>query len=100
MSTYNTKNYMAHGGNELVIGGKLTFLEGAAVEGLGGAMEKAENVPESVATTVAGLKEDFNTLLSVLKAAGFMEEDAPDDGDDDEGNGDNEGDENGGGEDT
>ena len=29
----NTKNYFAHGGNELVIGGKLTFLPGATVEG-------------------------------------------------------------------
>ena len=28
-NTHNTKNYMAHGGGELVIGGKLTFLEGA-----------------------------------------------------------------------
>ena len=30
---YNAKNYFAHGGNELVIGGKLTFLPGAEVEG-------------------------------------------------------------------
>jgi hypothetical protein len=29
----NAKNYFAHGGNELVIGGKLTFLPGAIVEG-------------------------------------------------------------------
>ena len=28
----NTRNYMAHGGDELVIGGKLTFLPGATVE--------------------------------------------------------------------
>ena len=26
---YNAKNYFAHGGSELVIGGKLTFLPGA-----------------------------------------------------------------------
>lgn len=32
----NTRNYMAHGGNELVIGGKLTFLPGATVEGAEG----------------------------------------------------------------
>ena len=31
--TRNTHNYFAHGGNELVIGGKLTFLPGAAIEG-------------------------------------------------------------------
>ena len=30
---YNAKNYFAHGGSELVIGGKLTFLPGAEVEG-------------------------------------------------------------------
>ena len=29
----NTKNYFAHGGNELVIGGKLTFLPSATVKG-------------------------------------------------------------------
>ena len=31
--TRNTHNYFAHGGNELVIGGKLTFLPGATIEG-------------------------------------------------------------------
>ena len=34
MSDYQTRNYTAHGGKETVIGGKLTFLPGAAV-GLG-----------------------------------------------------------------
>lgn len=32
--THNTRNYFAHGGGEWVIGGKLTVLEGATVEGL------------------------------------------------------------------
>ena len=32
--SYSTKNYAAHGGGEWVIGGKLTVLEGATVEGL------------------------------------------------------------------
>ena len=32
-STRNTHNYFAQGGNELVIGGKLTFLPGATIEG-------------------------------------------------------------------
>ena len=31
--TRNTHNYFAQGGNELVIGGKLTFLPGAIIEG-------------------------------------------------------------------
>ena len=35
-NTHNTKNFFAHGGNELVIGGKLTFLEGAEVENFPG----------------------------------------------------------------
>ena len=33
-ATHNTKNFAAHGGEEWVIGGKLTTLEGATVEGL------------------------------------------------------------------
>ena len=98
--THNCKNFFAHGGNELVIGGKLTLLEGATIEGLTDAMEKIENVPESTATTVAALKENFNTLLAALKTVGFMEpdpvedDDGDDDGDDedgDDGDGDNSG---------
>ena len=88
--THNCKNFFAHGGNELVIGGKLTLLEGATVEGLTGAMEKIENVPESTATTVAALKENFNTLLAALKTVGFMEPDPVED-DDGDNNGDNGG---------
>lgn len=33
-STHNTKNFAAHGGEEWVVGGKLTILEGAEVTGL------------------------------------------------------------------
>ena len=69
MST--TKNYTEQGGNVTHIGGKLVFDEGASVEGLPGSTP-AENQAESAATTVAALKEDFNTLLSKLKAAGLM----------------------------
>ena len=76
---YNAKNYFAHGGNELVIGGKLTFLPGAEVEGADTlpaafADEEIAQIPnqkESEATTVAALREDFNELLSKLKAAGL-----------------------------
>ena len=69
MST--TKNYTDQGGDVTHIGGKLVFDEGASVEGLPGSTP-AENQAESAATTVAALKEDFNTLLSKLKAAGLM----------------------------
>ena len=77
-NTHVTKNYMAHGGNELVIGGKLTFLEGAEVENLpGSTFSKAAFVADSDATTIAGLKESFNFLLASLRNAGLMEADAP-----------------------
>ncbi len=79
-----TKNYFAHGGSELVIGGKLTFLPGATVEGMEGLMDflptaelmeqKAPFVADSEATTVAALREDFNGLLSALREVGILAE--------------------------
>lgn len=79
-----TKNYFAHGGGELVIGGKLTFLPGATVEGMEGLMEslptaelmeqKVPFVADSEATTVAVLREDFNALLKALREAGILAE--------------------------
>ena len=53
-NTHITKNYFAHGGDQLVIGGRLTF------------------IPDSTATTVATLREDYNRLLSALRSAGIM----------------------------
>ena len=80
----NTKNYAAHGGNEWVVGGKLTFLPGATVEGGEGLFGDAApgfvqmpNQPASEAATIAALKDSFNTLLAALKAAGLMAADAP-----------------------
>lgn len=78
----STRNYHAHGGNEWIVGGKLTFLPGAVVEGAEHlfdppAGEKLPFVAESNATTVAALREDFNSLLTALKAAGIMETEAP-----------------------
>ena len=77
----STRNYHAHGGNEWIVGGKLTFLPGAVVEGAEGLFDPASTaklpfVVESEATTVAALREDFNALLTVLKAAGIMEAEA------------------------
>ena len=124
---YNAKNYMAQGGDRLVIGGTLEIQEGASVTGLpsavvavateealGGvlAAAKAEtdtleakigedhklyvppytlpaaeaaalggvllaaNQAASTATELSGLVNDFNTLISALKAAGIMAADA------------------------
>ena len=76
--TRNTHNYFAQGGNELVIGGKLTFLPGAIIEGgddLFGqspSVEPIAYVPDSEATTIAALKDDFNALLAAIRSAGLM----------------------------
>lgn len=72
-----TRNYHAHGGNEWVIGGKLTFLPGATVEGADGLFDLPSGnqipfIPDSEATTVAALREDYNRLLAVLRQAGIM----------------------------
>ncbi len=80
MSDHNTKNYFAHGGNELVISGKLTFLPGATVEGAEGLFDLPAGNPvtalpflaDSEATTVAALREDYNRLLATLRTAGLM----------------------------
>ena len=77
MDTYNAKNYTEQGGDVTHIGGKLIIEEGGSVEGLpSSAIPAAENQADSTATTVAGLKDDFNALLAKLKAAGFMAADA------------------------
>ncbi|MED4324356.1 MULTISPECIES: head fiber protein [Bacillaceae] len=69
--SYNTKNYTEQGGEKTVIGGVLEIKEGASVTGL----PIAENQADSIATDVAGLVTDFNSLLAKLKAAGLMETD-------------------------
>ena len=73
----STRNYHAHGGNEWVIGGKLTFLPGATVEGADGLFDLPSGnqirfIPDSEATTVAALREDYNRLLAALRQAGIM----------------------------
>ena len=77
----STRNYHAHGGNEWVIGGKLTFLPGATVEGAEGLFDLPTacepvllNVTESDATTVASLREDYNCLIAELRKAGLVSE--------------------------
>lgn len=68
----------AHGA-KMVIGGKLTFLPGAVVEGAEGLFDSpaGEGQPlsymaPSEATTIAVLREDFNALLAALQEAGLM----------------------------
>lgn len=72
MSEYNAKNYTEQGGEKTVIGGMLEIKEGASITGLPSAI----NQVASTATTVAGVKDDFNSLLLKLKDAGLMTPDA------------------------
>lgn len=67
MSDYNAKNYTEQGGDVTHIGGKLVFEDGSSVEGLPSSFTPAENQAASEASTIAALKEDFNTLLAALK---------------------------------
>ena len=71
--SYNTKNYTEQGGETTHIGGRLIIDEGGSVEGL--PFSSAANQADSSAATVAALKDDFNALLSKLKAAGLMDAD-------------------------
>lgn len=63
-----TKNYTENGGDKTVIGGTLEIKSGAEVTGL----PQGVAVPDSVATTVAGLVADHNALLASLRAAGII----------------------------
>ena len=77
--SYSTRNYMAHGGEELVIGGKLTFLPGASVEGAEGLFDipsagaaQLPPIADSTATSATALRTDFNALLAALRSAGII----------------------------
>lgn len=81
--SYNARNYQAHGGSEWVVGGKLTFLPGAVVEGAEGLFDSSSGdvtvlpyMADSTATTVAALRDDFNLLLAALRTAGAMQAEA------------------------
>ena len=73
--THVTKNYFAHGGNELVIGGKLTFLEGAEVENFPGEGSGGEGytLPVASAETLGGIKVGSGLTITdgVLSADGI-----------------------------
>lgn len=69
MSTYQTKNYTAHGGAETIIGGKLTFLPDATVEGLTallGIAESAYVLPAAVEATLGGVKAAAKTASDTV----------------------------------
>lgn len=65
------KNYKKDGGDTLVIGGKLEIKDGATFTGY----PVLDNQSASTASTVAGLKDNFNSLIYELKAKGYMVKD-------------------------
>ena len=73
-NTHNTKNYFAHGGNELVIGGKLTFLDGAEVDNFPGESGGGGSytLPTASASTLGGVKVGSGLTITdgVLSADG------------------------------
>ena len=80
-TTRNCKNYLADGGDRLVIGGTLEVLDTATVTGLqsgyateqtAGSVYQAANQASSNSSTIADLKSDLNALLQRLKNAGIM----------------------------
>lgn len=71
MDTHVTKNYRTDGGDRTFIGGTVEFGEDAKFENFPGAVNQAK----STASDAAGLKADFNALLTKLKNAGLVKGD-------------------------
>ena len=70
---HTARNFHAHGGNEWVVGGKLTFLPGATVEGAEGLFDLPRGgesglpyIADSEAGTVAALKAAENLQGTTL----------------------------------
>ena len=70
---YNTKNYRERGGERWVVNGVLEVTETGVLMLNNKPLIRAANQPDSTASTIAELKDDFNSLLQKLKYAGFME---------------------------
>ena len=79
MAFNNAKNYM-ESADEWVIGGKLTLLDGATVEGMeatptaAGGVKLAAPVADDATGTAASLKTTVNALLASLREAGVLGE--------------------------
>lgn len=67
---YNVKNYTEQGGDRTVIGGELDVTGTLKLDG-----DEVTTVPAfslSTATTVSGIKTDFNLLLNAMSSAGLI----------------------------
>lgn len=70
---YNTKNYRERGGERWVVNGVLEVTETGVLLLNGKPLIRAVNQLDSTASTIAELKDDFNSLLQKLKYSGLME---------------------------
>lgn len=68
----SVKNYTEQGGDKWIISGTLEVTEEGQITIEGIQLTRAEAQVDSTATTVSSLKEDFNNLLSNLRAAGII----------------------------
>ena len=67
---YNTPNYTEQGGAKTVIGGEIDVTGTLKLDG-----DEVTTVPAfslSTATTVSGIKTDFNLLLNAMSSAGLI----------------------------
>lgn len=68
--SYNTKNFTEQGGEKTVIGGELDITGILKLDG-----EEVTSIPAislSTATTVSGIKADFNLFLNAMSSAGLI----------------------------
>ena len=83
MSGYNTKNYTEQGGERTVIGGEPVIAPGGKLTDNSGVPEEKEEtlkipyLANSTQSTAANVVKDFNALLTLLRAGGFMDPIAP-----------------------
>lgn len=68
----NVKNYTEQGGEKTVIGGALEIATGGKLTFAGTELKPAAAQADSVASTIAGLVADYNSLLAKLRAAGLI----------------------------
>ena len=67
---YNTPNYTEQGGAKTVIGGEIDVTGTLKLDG-----DEVSVIPAfslSTATTVSGIKTDFNLLLNAMPSAGLI----------------------------
>ena len=68
----NVKNYAEQGGDKWVVKGILEITDGGEIKIDGTQLTRADSQSDSTAADIAGLKDDFNSLLTKLKNSGLM----------------------------